>query len=299
MRNPAAAILLILAATLPAGGVPDTPAGAAKDAFGDAGNRDTRSFPGKVFRDCPDCPEMVVIPAGSFRMGCLSNDDDCFEDEFPVHEVTIWSFALSKYEVTSNQWDACVAAGGCGGYRPESLRSRIRPVVDVSWEDAQSFVAWLSDSTGYAYRLPTEAEWEYAARAGSVTKYHFGNDESQLCRYANHADRDTRYEWRNTACSDHSGDGLMRVGFYEPNEFGLYDMHGNVWELVEDCWNESYTDAPSNGSAWLTGRCGSRVKRGGAYYSPPRDVRSALRSSSSSDFRVFNVGFRVARTLTP
>ena len=130
--------------------------------------------PGDVFRDCPDCPEMVVIPSGSFRMGCLSNDSDCRVFEEPVHGVTISrAFALGKHEVTFAQWDACVSAGGCNGYRPDDngWGRGDRPVVNVSWEDAQLYVSWLSSRTGYAYRLPSESEWEYAARSGTLTKY--------------------------------------------------------------------------------------------------------------------------------
>ena len=252
---------------------------------------------GETFRDCPNCPEMVVIPTGSFRMGCLSNDDDCYQEEFPVHEVMIRSFAMSKYEVTLAQWDACVAAGGCDWGRLHENPSH--PMRGVSWEDAQSYVAWLSEVTGHTYRLPTEGEWEYAARAGSVTKHHFGNDESQLCQYANHADRDTRFDWRNTACSDGVGEQTARVGRYEPNEFGLYDMHGNVWEWVEDCWNESYEGAPSDGSAWLSGNCDLRILRGGSFDMDPRELRSANRAEASSDDNYDTNGFRVARALTP
>ena len=137
---------------------------------------------GNVFRDAlrsgGEGPEMVVIPAGRFRMGCLSNDDACRDDEKPVREVVIASFALSKHEVTFAQWDACVSGGGCGGHRPEDVGwgRADRPVVNVSWEDAQSYVSWLSRQTGEEYRLPTEAEWEYAARAGTTTKYSWGNE---------------------------------------------------------------------------------------------------------------------------
>ena len=151
---------------------------------------------GEIFRDCPNCPEMVVIPAGTFRMGCLSSDDDCYY-EFPVHDVTVQSFALSKYEVTFDEWDACVADGGCNGYEPNhegTGNSYVigtgngddvgpviwgrgsRPVINISWDDAQAFIAWLSGVTGGVYRLPSEAEWEYAARAGTETKYSWGKE---------------------------------------------------------------------------------------------------------------------------
>ena len=257
---------------------------------------------GDVFQDCTNCPEMVLIPSGTFRMGCLSGDDDCYGDELPVHEVSIQSFALSKHEVTFAQWDTCVAAGSCGGYSPidQDWGRGNRPVISVSWEDAKSFIAWWSEVTGHAYRLPTESEWEYAARAGSVTKYHFGNAESQLCRYANHADRDSIWDWRNKACSDPHFGETSPVGRYEPNQFGLYDMLGNVWEWVEDCWKDSYAGPPSDGSAWLGGNCDERVLRGGSWRADPRNVRSANRFKYNSGARYFNeFGFRVARTLTP
>ena len=217
---------------------------------------------GETFQDCPNCPEMTVIPAGTFHMGCLSNDDDCYGNEFPVHEVTIRSFALSKHEVTFNEWDACVAAGGCGGHRPddrgwEGWGGGDRPVIYVSWEDAQSFVAWLSEITGHAYRLPTESEWEYAARAGTETKYSWGDSIGN--NQANCDGCGSRWDGEMTA----------PVGSFGANAFGLHDMHGNVSEWVEDCWNDSYAAGPSDGSVWLSGECGERVKRGGAWFYDP------------------------------
>ena len=175
--------------------------------------------------------EMVFIPGGTFRMGDLSGEGE--DDERPVHTVTVPAFRMGKYEVTFTQWDACVANGGCGGYRPDDKgwgRGN-RPVINVSWDDAKLFIDWLNDKTGGNFRLPTEAEWEYAVRAGSTTKYHFGNSESQLCRYANHADDSTDYSDRNKSCSDGVGKHTAAVGRYQPNAIDLHDMHGNVWEL--------------------------------------------------------------------
>ena len=172
-------------------------------------------------------PEMVAIPGGSFRMGCVSGLN-CRDDEKPVHRVRVASFELSKYEVTFEEYDHFIAETGRRSPKDEGWGRGRRPVIDVSWEDAVAYAEWLSAQTGERYRLPTEAEWEYAARAGSVTKYHFGNDASQLCRYGNHADTSTDYDWRNTACSDGVGKRTATVGSYQPNAFGLHDMHGKL-----------------------------------------------------------------------
>ena len=246
-------------------------------------------------------PEMVVVPAGAFRKGCLTSDH-CRGDELPAHEVRIGRpFALGRYEVTFAEWDACVSAGGCRGYRPGDYGwgRDDRPVVEVSWEDARSYVQWLSRETGARYRLPSEAEWEYAARAGTMTKYHFGNDESELCRYGNHADSSTDYDLRNQSCSDGFGKETAPAGSFGANAFGLHDMHGNVWEWAEECWNGSYAGALADGSAWLSGDCGERVLRGGAWVNTPSTLRAALRVRNATAFRAYSFGFRVARMLTP
>ena len=189
-------------------------------------------------------PEMVEIPAGRFQMGRVSGG--CQDSEKPVHEVRIASFALSKTEVTFEEYDHFTAATGRKRAEDEGWGRGRRPVINVSWSDAVAYAEWLSAQAGESYRLPSEAEWEYAARAGSVTAYHFGNDASLLCGYGNHADTSTDYEWRNTACSDGVGKRTATVGTYQPNAFGLYDMHGNVFEWVQDCWNESYKVAPTD-----------------------------------------------------
>lgn len=239
--------------------------------------------------------EMVSIPGGTFRMGDLSGEGD--EDELPVHTVTVPAFRMGKYEVTFSQWDNCVADGGCGGYYPddEGWGRGNRPVINVSWDDAQLFIDWLNGKTGGNFRLPTEAEWEYAARAGSTTIYHFGNAESQLCRYANHADSSTDYSNINEACSDGVGKRTAVVGRYQPNSFSLHDMHGNVWEWVRDCWNDSYVGAPNNGSAWSSGDCGQRVIRGGSWYNGPGGQRSAIRTMDIRSDGFSAVGFRIAQ----
>ena len=240
--------------------------------------------------------EMVDIPGGTFRMGNLSGvgEDD---DERPVHTVTVPAFRMGKYEVTFAQWDACVADGGCGGYRPddEGWGRGNRPVINVSWDDAQSFIDWLNDKTDENFRLPTEAEWEYAARADTTTIYHFGNAEAQLCRYANHADSSTDYSNTNKACSDGVGKRTATVGRYQPNSYGLYDMHGNVWEWVQDCYNDSYVGAPSDGRAWMSGDCGQHTLRGGSWYNGPRAMHSATRTKRALASRHSHLGFRLAQ----
>ena len=239
---------------------------------------------GRVFRDCEGCPEMVVVPAGSFMMG--SNDGN--DDETPVHRVRIGErFAVAVYEVTFGEWEACVRGGGCGGYRPGDAgwgRGN-RPVINVSWEDAEGYVGWLSRETGKEYRLLSEAEWEYVARAGSRGAYHLGDEigrnRANCCG--------SLWEVKRTA----------PVGSFGRNGFGLYDVHGNVWEWVEDCWNGSYRGAPSDGRAWETGDCGRRVLRGGSWGDGPWNVRSANRGWTYAGVQFHDSGFRVARTLTP
>lgn len=256
--------------------------------------------PGSTFADAlalgGSGPEMVVIPAGRFRMGCVTRSG-CFPDERPVHRVFFDEpIAVSRYAVTFEDYDRFA-----GSNRPadEGWGRERRPVINVSWDDAVRYAQWLSRETGENYRLLSEAEWEYAARAGSERKYHFGNDSTQLCRYANHADAETDYEWRNSYCSDGVGKKTAIVGSYLPNAFGLYDMHGNVWEWVQDCWNDHYRRAPRDGAARLEGDCSMRVLRGGAFGYEPESQRAAFRTPLSSRGRSNDIGFRVARTLTP
>ena len=222
---------------------------------------------GETFRECPSCPEMVVVPAGSFMMGSPSHEDGRDDDEGPVHRVTIAEpFAVGVREVTFAEWNACASSGGCGGYRPddEGWGRGNRPVINVSWKDAQAYVDWLSRKTGAEYRLLSEAEWEYAARAGTTTRYHWGDGVGR-----NRANCDT--------CGDSWG-VTAPVGSFAANGWGLHDVHGNVWEWVEDCWNGDYTGAPSDGSAWESGNCDARVLRGGSWSSGPRILRDAYRS---------------------
>ena len=245
---------------------------------------------GAVFRDCPDCPEMVAVPAGSFMMGSPPSEEDRDGNEGPVHRVAFAaSFAVGVYEVTFAEWDACVSAGGCGGYRPDDAGwgRGSRPVVNVSWDDAQSYVGWLSRATGEDYRLLSESEWEYVARAGTSTRYWWGDDIGR--GRANCDGCGSRWDDESTA----------PVGSFSANAFGLHDVHGNVWEWTQDCWNASYDGAPGDGRAWESGNCSRRVLRGGSCYYVPRNLRAAYRDWNGTGNRVSNDGFRVARTLAP
>ncbi len=242
----------------------------------------TARKPGAVFRDCDGCPELVAIPAGNFLMGSPDSEDGRSDDEGPQRRVSIArSFAAGRYEVTFDEWDARVRESGCS-HNPGDAgwgRGR-RPVINVSWSDAKQFAEWLSRKTGKRYRLLTEAEWEYAARAGTATAFSTGAAIAT-----------------SQANFDNSRKQTVPAGSYGPNAFGLYDVHGNVWEWTEDCWNASYAGAPSDGSARLSGDCSLRVSRGGSWLIGPRGVCSAFRYWVTTDLRVNDSGFRLARTL--
>ena len=257
--------------------------------------------PGDIIQDCSKCPKMVYIPADSFRMGDIQGGGD--SDERPVHRVSVGAFGLGQTEVTVAQFRAFADASGykteaeqgdgCYVYangswdkrsnvnwrNPGFKQSDEEPVVCTSWNDAQRYIEWLSTKTGEQYRLPTEAEWEYAARAGSETKYFFGNNSDDMCKYGNGADLEAKKQnsgWVVVDCND----GHYRTApaaSFTANAFGIHDMHGNVWEWTQDCWNGSYEGAPSDGTAWLSGNCGRRVLRGGSWYSSPHDLHSADR----------------------
>ena len=267
--------------------------------------------PGQTFRDCERCPLMVVVPSGDYTMGSPDGEDGRYRIEGPRHTVAIASpFAVGVDEVTFEEWDACVRAGGCGGYSPgdEGWGRGRRPVINVSWEDANSFVQWLSRETGEGYRLPTEAEWEYVARAGTETARHWGEDASEQCRYANGLDQDLartnegrawmqEYNRLNPApCAD-GHERTAPVGSYPANAFGLHDVMGNVNEWTQDCWNNSHSGAPADGSARQAGDCASRSLRGGGWMGGARVLRSAFRLGYPAGNRYFLVGFRVARDL--
>ena len=237
--------------------------------------------PPKTFRDCPSCPEMVVIPAGSFVMGTpdtvRSTPNDSGQDkEKPARTIQMKSFSLGKYEVTQAEWVAIM------GNNPSENEGTNLPVDHVSWEMAQRFVEKLSQLTGKQYRLPSEAEWEYAARAGTSNEYYDSDEMASLDAYA----------WFGA----NSGKEAHAVGEKKPNHFGLYDMYGNVWEWTQDCWNPSYQGAPQTQAAWEEGDCEYRVNRGGSWSNVSRMLRSAFRSRFAPSLTSTYFGLRVARS---
>ncbi|CAN7682661.1 SUMF1/EgtB/PvdO family nonheme iron enzyme [Bosea sp. LjRoot90] len=230
-------------------------------------------------RDCSDCPELTAIPPGSFQMG----SNDLYEFEKPVHPVAVRGFYLGTREVNFEEWDRCVNEGGCN-YRPDDrgLGRAKRPVTDIHWNDANAYLAWLSAKTGKRYRLPSESEWEYAARAGTTTTYPWGQ--------AMEKDRANCL-----GCNDQPRRSAVASGQYPPNAFGLHDMAGNAAEWVADCWSENYRTAPRDGSAQVVPGCRERVLRGGSFNNDPRYLRSAARFKYEADVRFYTNGFRVAR----
>lgn len=242
---------------------------------------------GDAFRDCDACPEMVVIPGGAFLMGSPENEPGRQENEGPQRRVEIAAFALGKFEVTFDAWDACAAAGACrdiqrgGGWTDgdQGWGRGARPAVTVSWNDAQDYVSWLNRQvSGAPYRLPSDAEWEYAARAGTTTSYSWGKG----------------YDTAQAA----DGARTEPVGSYAPNLFGLHDVHGNVREWMQDCWNDALIGAPPDGAVWTSGDCTRAVVRSGSWFDAPQHLRSAARNGTPRGFRSYAVGFRVARSLS-
>jgi formylglycine-generating enzyme required for sulfatase activity len=244
---------------------------------------------GQSFRDrlangppCPTCPELVVVPAGSFTMGSPASEPGHFADEGPQHQVNLSKpFAVGRFAVTFDEWDACVADGGCSRRPGDQGWGRGRlPAINVWWSDAKSYAEWLSRKTGKTYRLLSEAEREYVTRAGTSTPYWWGSDISK-------------------SQANYQASKPMPVDSFAPNAWGLYQVHGNVWEWTEDCWNSNYGGAPADGSAWTAGDCNRRVVRGGSWDYFPPVLRSASRSGLATGNRYYNLGFRVGRTLTP
>lgn len=232
--------------------------------------------------DCKECPTLISLPPGSFIMG--SNTDDL--SERPAHRVTIANgFAIGKLEVTMEQWEACVGAGACARISANGNPAKDAPMRDVSWDDAQQYVKWLAKTTGKAYRLPTEAEWEYAARGGTATRYWWG----QSMRAGTANCKECGDPWNATAPAT--------AGSFAANPYKLHDMNGSVWEWVADCWHNSYKGAPADGHAWDEPICRVRVIRGGSWRDGAAYMMSTTRFKYDASVRQNQNGFRVARDL--
>ncbi len=279
--------------------------------------------PRDSFRECDDCPEMVVVPTGSFMMGSPDDDKQRGADEGPRHSVTISRpFAVSRTHVTVDQFaafvrdtghvafSACNIYTGSGWEEKGSWRSPgfsqegTHPVTCLSWKDAKAYIDWLARKTGKPYRLLSEAEWEYAARGqtqpAAYSRFWFGNDDQDLCRYGNGGDQtlhgaEVGKSWTVSSCTDHYV-YTAPVAQFEPNGFGLHDMLGQVWQWTADCWHPNFTGAPADGSAWTTGSCDDHVVRGGSWSSAPNYLRTAQRFGG---VKYLSVGIRVGRTLSP
>lgn len=275
---------------------------------------------GEELDDCGVCPTLVVLPAGSFSMGSPEKEAGRSENEGPRHEVSIGRFALGKHEVTRGEFAAYARSvrapsDGCQVWDGESWRSDDSkswqdpgfvqtdddPVVCVSWHDARKYAEWLSLKTGHQYRLPSEAEWEYAARARTTAPRFWGHNPNKACGFANVADRTLKerfsgFTWPVHECADGFANTAPK-GKLGVNDFGLRNLLGNVWEWTLDCWHDDYSEAPSDGSPRVTGDCPSRVARGGSWYSGPGAVRAAQRNKSPPGSRDADVGFRVARVI--
>lgn len=235
-------------------------------------------------------PQMIVIPAGEFLMGSPPSEPERTKNEGPQHRVRIeQSFAIGKYEVTFEEYDAFAQATGRD--KPADEGWGRRPVINVNWEDATAYAKWLSEQTGKRYRLPSEAEWEYAARAGTTTPFHTG--EQITTEQANFNGNHTY----NGSTKGEDRGKTVAVGSFPANAFRLHDMHGNVWEWVQDCWHKNYEGAPADGSAWESGDCAGRVLRGGSWFLEPGGLRSAGRYGNGPTNRFYGRGFRLARTL--
>ena len=258
-----------------------------------------RPAAGKTFRDCVGCPEMVSLPSGTASLGAGDSEPDARPNEKPQRPVTFADmFAISVKEVSFAEYDACVAAGGCSGQPSDNGWGRgNRPVINVSWEDAQKYVSWLSAKSGQSYALPSEAQWEYAARGGDSNAL-MGGSATALCAFANGAGQESGLQWANAACTDPAADRTLPAGMLSANKFGVKDMIGNVAEWTQDCNTLNLRDAPTDGSADARGSCNQRVVRGGSWFSGPADLRYSARlmqrRGDSNDF----TGFRVVRKIS-
>lgn len=261
---------------------------------------------GSVFKDCPTCPEMIAVPAGTFSMGSDAAESG-HADEKPRHDVTIARpYALSRFEITFEQWDACAAEGRCTAAADDGEGRGDRPVYNIDWNDARAYAAWLSQKTGRNYRLPTEAEWEHAARAGTTTPWFWGSAEDsagsgKACQFANTHDETSKdahpmYVWSHHKCADGFGE-VAPVGKFAPNPFGFHDILGNLREWVQDCHHTGYQRAPVDGSAWDEASCEKRIVRGGSWIDGASTSRAAYRHPEDAGFRNYQVGMRLARDL--
>ena len=272
--------------------------------------------PKDMFKECDKCPEMLVVPAGSFTMGSPESErvpivaawqsygitpgtlttGVALSSEGPQHKVVIAQpIAVGRFAVTFEEWDACVDDRGCNGYRPadQDWGRGSRPVINVNWNDAKAYVAWLSQKTGKKYRLLSEAEWEYIARAGTTTSFWWGSSFSTS---------QANYNGTHTYGGEPTGEDRQKtlpVESFSPNPWGFYQVAGNSYDWIEDCFHDDYYGAPVDGSAWLTENCKGHVVRGGSWTSAPWNIRSAFRGWFPTNFRSSNHGFRLARTLMP
>ena len=286
-------LLAKLAAKAPAVPTPQTPQFSDFRA-GQDGRVSLRTLaPGTRFRDCRQCPEMVMLPTGAMVMGSPESEPKRYANESPQHPVRIdYPLAVARFELTYEQWQACVEAGGCGEYLPDDdgWGRGPQPVIGVSWADAQQYVSWLSARTRRKYRLLSEAEWEYAARAGTRTPFYTG-----ACIDSDDANFNASRPYADCTSTARSFPRRPQpVGSYPANAWGLHDLAGNVWEWTQDCYNDSYQGAPQDGRPWLDGDCTFRVSRGGGFLSRASDLRSAYRNGFSVEERSGSIGFRVA-----
>jgi len=253
---------------------------------------------GGNIKDCASCPPLTILASGGFQQGASPDDALARSNEKPERRVDFAKvFAIGVTEVTFAQWDACVTAGGCTARPSDQGWGRAnRPVINVTWTDAVGYTEWLSQTTGETYSLPSESQWEYAARAGEGRPW-LGGSAKGVCAFANGAGSETGANWANPECSDPTGDRTMPVGTLAANKYGLKDVLGNVAEWTMDCNTLNYRDAPSNGGPDMRGSCRQRVTRGGSWFSGPRDIRlssrAVLRQGDSNDF----TGFRVVRAV--
>ena len=227
-------------------------------------------------------PRMTPIPAGSFTMGCLQKKD-CNRSTLPAHEVTIPAFFASQSEITIAQWQQCYQSGACLHKAANEFDDDSLPVTNVSWKDTQKYTEWLSNQTGKKYRLLSEAEWEYVARAGTKSLFWWGDTMEQ--NQANCLKCGSRWDEKQPA----------PIKSFAANPFGLFDTHGNVWEWTQDCWHNDYQQAPNDGSSWQSENCKYRVIRSGSYFGEATSMYSSNRNSTTDDKRLSNIGFRVAR----